>query len=115
MRQEAGDDEHHDADNEHGDGLLRAAFPLLKDNTPNVGEYDVERHEDAERECVHRAASLEERTAQRQSEELTVPQGTSQQTEQQVVAPDRGLRIVAPCLVLLILIEAVDGVGDKAA
>ena len=115
LGQEAGDDEHHDADDEHGDGLLRAALPLLEDDAPDVGEHDVERHEDAERQRVHRATGLEERTAQRESEELAVPQGAGQQAEQQVVAPDGGLGVVAPRAVLLVLIETVDGIGDKSA
>lgn len=46
--QEAQDDEHYDANDEYGNGLGRAAFPLLQDDASYVGEYHVERHEDAE-------------------------------------------------------------------
>ena len=48
--QEARDDEHHDAEDEHGNGLGRAALPFLQDDAPYVGEHHVERHEDAEGE-----------------------------------------------------------------
>ena len=68
--QETADDEDDDAANEHGNGLLRASLPLLEDDAPDVGEHHVQGHEDAERQGVHRAAGLEERAAQRQSEEL---------------------------------------------
>ena len=61
--QEAGYDEYHDAADQYGNGLLRTALPLLEYDAPDIGEHHVECHQDAERQRVHRAASLEERAS----------------------------------------------------
>ena len=53
-------DEDGNAADEDGNGLLRTALPLLQDDAPDVGEHHVQRHEDAERQRVHRASRLEE-------------------------------------------------------
>ena len=46
--QEAGDDQYDDADNQDRYGLGRASLPFLQDDAPDIGEHDVERHQDAE-------------------------------------------------------------------
>ena len=113
--QETADDEDDDAANEHGNGLLRATLPLLEDDAPDVGEHDVEGHEDAEGQRGQRSTAGEEALAQGQSEELRVPKGTGQQAEHEVVGPDAAFLVVAPGAVNLVLIEAIEHIGDESA
>lgn len=115
MREEAGHDEHDDADDQHRDGVSRTSLPLFEDYAPDIGEDHVERHEDAEREGHQRRGVGQEALAERESEELAVPERSGEEAEEQVVGEHAGLAVVAPGMVLLILIEAVDGIGDEAA
>jgi hypothetical protein len=48
LRQECRDDQDDNTAEQDDDGLLRASFPFFEDNSPNVGERYIERHEDAE-------------------------------------------------------------------
>ena len=111
--QETGDNQDDDANHQGHDGLLRTAFPFLQDDAPNIGEHHVECHQDAEGERHKGREFGEEALAQRQSEELAIPQGTSQSTEHKVVTPNFLLLVVAPSMVLAVLIETVDGIGDE--
>ena len=46
---------------------------------------------------------------------MTVPQYTGEGAEKQVISPDITLGIVAPSVVLLILLEAIEGIGDETS
>lgn len=105
--------QHDQTDDQYGDGFSVTAFPLLEDDSPDVAEYDVESHQDTERQGHERLGRGEESLTDRKSEKLAVPQSTGQEAEQCIVGPNIGLFVVAPCVVLLILIEAVDGIGNK--
>ena len=113
--QEAGDNQDDDANHQGHDGLLRTTLPFLQNDAPYVGEHHVECHQDAEGECHEGGGLCEESLAQRETEELAVPQGSGQGAEHEVVAPNFLFSVVAPSVVLAVLVEAVDGVGDETA
>ena len=115
MRQESAYDKHNDAANEDADCLLRAAFPFLEDDAPDIAEHDVERLQDAPGEGQKDGSRREEALSNRKPEELAVPQETGQRAEHEVVPPHRTLGIIAPGPVLRILVETVAQVGHGSA
>ena len=64
LRQEARNYQHNQADNQYGNGLLGCALPLFEDDAPNIGEGNIESHQDAKGQGVHGAACFEEAASQ---------------------------------------------------
>ena len=113
--QEAWDNQDDDANDEYCDGFRWTSLPFFQDDAPNIGEYHVECHQDAEGERQEGRRLSEESLAEWQTEELAVPQGSCQGAEHEVVAPYLRLLLIAPSMILAILVETVDGIGDETA
>ena len=110
-----GENQNDQADHQYANGLRVTTFPFFQDNSPHIAEYDVERHQDTERQCGKSLRRGKEAFPDRQSEELTVPQSPGQKAEQGIIRPYVGFLVIAPSLVLLVLVKTVDGVRDETA
>ena len=75
---ETADDENDKANDEHHYCLSVTALPLLEDDTPEIAERDIQRHQDAEGKGSEDRTFGEEAFSQAQPKELTVPKHTCQ-------------------------------------
>lgn len=94
IRKEDTEDEYCKTAKEHKDGLLGNTLPFLEDDTPDIGECNVESHKYAPAEGDEYGEGCEEALAEAQTEELAVPEKSGKSTEDKVVAPYTLLCIV---------------------
>ena len=115
LRQEGAEDKHREATDKNQDGLAAATLPLLEDDSPDIGEGHVESHEYAPAEGDEHGEVGQEALSEAEPEELAVPEQAGEGAEHDVVAPERTLPVVGEGLVLRILVETVDRVGDETS
>ncbi len=84
----------------------------MENDSPEIGESDVECHEDAECEGGESGTIDKESFAQTECKELAVPQCSGECAIHEIAEPDVSFAIVGAGVVACILDEAIGGIGE---